>query len=155
MKRHDRMSSLFCIGLAFYIGIEAIRIDPGTLSNPGPGLVPLGCGLILGISGLIVFISSYRSLLGEVKVVLWGPSTRWRDLILTIILLVIFALLINFLGFHLVTLVWMMVTCRWVGRMGWKATILTSVITVISSYAIFSYSLGIRLPLGIIGTLWF
>ena len=144
------MSSLFSIGFAFAICLESVRIGPGALSNPGPGFVPLICGLVMGIIGLIVFISTYKSSPLEGKVALWEPDTRWRDMILTTISLIIYALLIDFLGFHLITLFWMIFICRWVGRMGWMTTLLISAVTIISSYLIFSYYLGIRFPLGII-----
>ena len=150
MIKYDRISSLFSIGLAFVICLESIRIGPGALSNPGPGFVPLICGLVMGIIGLIVFISTYKSSPLEGKVALWGPDTRWRDMILTTISLIIYALLIDFLGFHLITLLWMIFICRWVGSMGWMTTFLISAVTIISSYLIFSYYLGIRFPLGII-----
>jgi putative tricarboxylic transport membrane protein len=150
MIKYDRMSSLFSLGFAFAICLESIRIGPGALSNPGPGFVPLICGLVLGIIGIIVFISSYISSPSEDKVALWGPDTRWRDMILTTISLTIYALLIDFLGFHLITLLWMIFICRGVGRMGWMTTFLISAVTIISSYLIFSYYLGIRFPLGVI-----
>jgi hypothetical protein len=150
MIKYDRISSLIFVGLAVVICLESIRIGPGVLSNPGPGFLPLGCGLVLGIIGLIVFIRTYLHSTFEEKMVLWGPGTKWRELILTIISLIVYASLMDFIGFHLMTLLWMIFTCRWIGGMGWRATILISALTVISNYFIISYYLGIRFPLGIV-----
>jgi putative tricarboxylic transport membrane protein len=144
------MSSLFSIGFAIAICLESIRIGPGAPSNPGPGFVPLICGLLRGLIGGIVFISTYKSSPLECKAALWGPDTRWRDMIFTTISLIVYALLIDFLGFHFMTLFWMIFICRWVGRMGWMTTLLISAVTIMSSYLIFSYYLGIRFPLGMI-----
>ena len=60
MTKYDRMSTLFFIGLAIVICEESIRIGAGSLSNPGPGLIPLGSGLILGIFGLIVLVRTFK-----------------------------------------------------------------------------------------------
>jgi putative tricarboxylic transport membrane protein len=150
MIKYDRMSSLFSIGFAIAICLESIRIGPGAPSNPGPGFVPLICGLVMGIIGLIVFIGTFKPSPSEGKAALWGHDTKWREMILTTVSLTMYALLIDFLGFHFITLVWMIFICRWVGRMGWMTTLLISTVTLISSYLIFSYYLGIRFPLGMI-----
>jgi putative tricarboxylic transport membrane protein len=147
MKKYDRISSLICVVVAAGICIESVRIDPGTLSNPGPGFLPLICGLVFGIVGLLVFIKTFLRSAVEGEEVLWGPGTRLREITLSIISLIIYALLMEFVGFHLVTLGWMIFTCRWIGKLRWKTTILLSVLTVVGNYVL-SYYLGIRFPLG-------
>jgi len=148
MKKHDRISSLICIGVAVAICEESIRVDPGTFSNPGPGFLPLICGLILGIFGGLVFIKTFLRTSSEKKTVLWGPDTKWREMVLSMISLVIYALLMDYIGFHAMTLAWMIFTCRWIGKLSWKVSILISVGTVAGTYFILSYYLGIRFPLG-------
>ena len=149
MTKYDRMSILFFVGLAIAIIMESIRLGRGSLSNPGPGLIPLGCGLMLGILGLIVFartfMSSSREGLEEKAIKL-----RWNTFS-ALVSMVAFGFLINPVGFHMVTFLWMGFVCRWIGRMGWKATILTSVITTFSTWLLFGYLLEIRFPRGILG----
>jgi len=147
MKKYDRISSLICVVVASYICVESVRIDPGTLSNPGPGFLPLICGLVFGVFGCLVFIKTFLRSPFEEKEVLWGPDTRLREIILSIISLIVYALLMEFIGFHLVTLLWMIFTCRWIGKLRWRTTLLLSVLTVIANYFL-SYYLGIRFPLG-------
>jgi hypothetical protein len=150
IKKYDRISSLVCVGLAIAICFESIRIHPGKLSNPGPGFLPLVCGSVLGILGIIVFIRTYLPSTREVKVVLWDLDTKWRAMILTIISLILYASLMDFIGFYLVTFLWMIFTCRWIARLGWRTTISISVLTVIFTYVVLSYYLGIRFPVGMI-----
>jgi hypothetical protein len=40
MAKYDRISTIFFVGFALAICVESIRIGPGSLSNPGPGLIP-------------------------------------------------------------------------------------------------------------------
>jgi putative tricarboxylic transport membrane protein len=150
MAKYDRISTLFFVGLALAVCVESIRMDPGSLSNPGPGLIPLGCGLVLGILSLIVFARTFKKSQDE-KAVLWEPGTRWAKIFQTIFSLIGYGFLIDFLGFHFITFIWMIYVCRWVGGMRWKTTLITSVTTVFFSYVLFEHFLRVRFPKGILG----
>ncbi|MBI2227051.1 MAG: tripartite tricarboxylate transporter TctB family protein, partial [Betaproteobacteria bacterium] len=112
MTKYDRISTLFFVGLAIAVSLESIRIGPGSLSNPGPGLIPLGSGLVLGILGLIgffrTFVKSSKEGRREGAVKLGGRT------ISALISMMAFAFLINTLGFLIVTFLWMGFVCRWV-----------------------------------------
>jgi putative tricarboxylic transport membrane protein len=148
--KYDRISALFLIGFAIAICVESIRLGQGSLSTPGPGLIPLGCGLILGILALILFICTFKKVT-EVREVLWRSGTKWRKLILTFASLIGYAFLLDLLGFRLVTLLWMAFVCLAVGNMRWKMTVFTSVVTTLACYILFEHYLGIRFPIGIFG----
>jgi putative tricarboxylic transport membrane protein len=148
MKKYDRISSLFWIILAFFICFESIRIDTGVLSNPGPGLFPLVCGIVIGIFGIIVFTRTYLSSKVQNKIVLWDFDTKWREMILTTVSLVVYAMFLNYIGFHVMTLLWMFFICRWVGGIGLKTSIIVAVLTVTLNYLIMAHYLGIQLPNG-------
>ncbi len=150
MARYDRMSTIFWVGVAMAICVESIRLGIGSLSNPGPGLFPLGCGLVLGIVGLIAFGRTLKNI-GEAVRGLWNSETQWGKMISIIVSLLVYAFLIDLTGFRLITLVWMGFICRGIGRMGWKTTIFTSVITTFFCYILFEHYLGIRFPRGIFG----
>ena len=148
MTKYDRMSTLFFVGLAIAVSLESIRIGPGSLSNPGPGLIPLGSGLVLGILGLIgffrTFVKSSKEGRREDAVKLGGRT------ISALASMMAFAFLINTLGFLIVTFLWMGFVCRWIARMGWKGTIFTSVVTPLCTWLLFEYFLEIRFPRGIL-----
>jgi len=147
MTKYDRISTLFFVGFAIAVSLESIRIGPGSLSNPGPGLIPLGSGLLLGILGLIGF---FRTLV--------SPSSAGRPenaatlggrTIAALVSMVAFGFLIDVLGFLTVTFLWMGFVCRWIARMGWKETIFISVVTPACTWLLFEYFLEIRFPRGI------
>jgi hypothetical protein len=150
MSRYDRMSSLFFVGVAFVISIESIRLGPGSLSNPGPGLIPLGCGLVLGILGLIVFSLSMKRAEND-RGILWKPGIQWGKIISIIMSILGYAFLVNPLGFHLITFLWMCYVCWRIGGMGLKVSIFTSVVTVASCYFVFERILAIHFPKGVFG----
>jgi hypothetical protein len=82
---------------------------------------------------------------------LWEPGTNWWNIIAIFISLVGYAFLLDPLGFHLVTFLWMGFVCRGIGKMGWKSTLLASILTPFVSYLIFEHYLSIRFPLGPLG----
>jgi putative tricarboxylic transport membrane protein len=148
MSTYDRMSTLFWIGVAFAICIESIRLGLGSLSNPGPGLVPFGSGLILGTLGLIVLGFSFKGEQQE-KITLWDPGTQWGKMISVLLSLIAYGFLLDLMGFLLITFLWMVFMCRGIGKIDRMTTILIAVITTSSCYLLFEYYLGIRFPQGI------
>ena len=148
MTKYDRISTLFLVGLGIAVSLESIRIGPGSLSNPGPGLFPLGCGLALGILGLIGFSRTFMRAPGEA--LRKNAVTLRGSTISALVSMAAFAFLIDTLGFLIVTFLWMGFVCRWIGRMGWKATIFTSVVTSFCTWLLFDYLLEIRFPRGIL-----
>jgi hypothetical protein len=155
MKKHDRMSAFFFVVLAMAICVESIRLGPGSLPNPGPGLLPLGCGLLLGFLSLIAAIRP-AAIAGlrdseEGQRLLWKPGTKWRNLISALVSLIAYAFLIDFLGFHLITFLWVGFVCRWVGGMRWRSTLITAGLTTLLAYLLFEYFLNVRFPTGILG----
>jgi hypothetical protein len=141
------MSTLFWIVVAGVICIESIRLGLGSFSNPGPGLVPFGSGFILGTLGLIVLGFTFKNDQQE-KVVLWDPDTQWGKMISVLLSLIAYGVLIEHIGFLLITFLWMGFMCRGIGNIGWKTTVLISVITTTLCYFLFEYYLGIRFPRG-------
>jgi putative tricarboxylic transport membrane protein len=149
LAKHDRVSSLFWIGIALAICIESLRLGPGSLSNPGAGLVPLGCGLILGIFGAIVFVLSFKKV-REAGEPLWKFGTRWGKMIAIAVSITAYTFLIDILGFHMVTFFWMIYVCWGIGEVRWKSAILVSIITTFSSYLLFEHYLHINFPRGLL-----
>jgi hypothetical protein len=148
MTKYDRISTLFFIGVAIFICEESIRLGAGSLSSPGPGLIPLGSGLILGIFALIVLARTFVRNTSKGKGALWAQGTKWRNIVWGLLSMIAYAFLIDFLGFNLVTFLWMGFVCRGIGKMGWVPTIFTSVVTTLLSYLIFEHYLGVRFPHG-------
>jgi len=149
MTKYDRISTLFFVGLSIAIIEESIRVGYGSLSNPGPGLIPLGSGLILGICSIIAFALTFRSSSRE-SLQKKTINFNWNT-ISALVSMLVFGFLVTPLGFYTTTVLWMGFVCRWIARLGWQATIITSVIATISTWFLFGYLLEIRFPLGIWG----
>lgn len=149
MSKYDRICGLFLVAFGCVISVESIRLGPGSLSAPEPGLIPLGCGLLLCILGLSEFLLTFRrKRQDEEKNLIWVKGNMGK-VVITLLSIVAYAILINTLGFHLTTFIWMIVICRLLSEAKWKTAIVTSLIATSSSMILFAYLLGIRFPRGI------
>jgi len=146
MAKYDRMSILFLVVFGVAICVESIRLDPGSLSAPGPGLFPLGCGLIIATLGLFIFVRTFKYKDEEQSI--WEQVTQWGNLVSIPASIIVYAFLIELLGFRLITFLWMAFICRTIGKMGWKGTVFTSLTTTVCAFILFQYFLGVRFPRG-------
>jgi hypothetical protein len=146
MGKHDLVGILFFLGLAAAICVESYRLGPGSFSEPGPGLVPLGSGLILGIFALIVLVRTFTR--KEEGGFLWRGGAGSK-MIYILASMVAYAGLLNFLGFLLLNFLWMGFVCWKIGKMGWKGTLLTSLASTFLAYLLFEHYLSIRFPRGV------
>lgn len=150
MAKYDWVSAFFWICIALIICIESLRLGPGSFMNPGPGFVPLASGLILLIFAGIVIILSLRKR-GEAQEVLWKPGMRWRKMIFIVLSIIAYTLLINPLGFRLMTFLWMGFVCWRIGGMKLRSAIFISLITTFAVYLVFEHYLNILFPKGFLG----
>jgi putative tricarboxylic transport membrane protein len=149
MHRYERLGGLLWMAIGIAICIGSIRLGPGSVSAPGPGLLPLGCGLLLLALGLALSLLRDRTDLAR-KEVQREESLSWHKMVLALGYLVAYALLLDVLGYLVVTVLWVGANCR-LGKMNWGKIFIISVIGTLSTYMIFDYLLKVRLPRGILG----
>ena len=138
------ISALFCLG--------STRFSYGTLHNPGPGFLPFWLGVVLGLLSIGLLIKStlhpketwsVRNLLTE--------KVRWGKVLLTLAALVLYGVLINYLGFLLITFFFMGFLIRFVDPQPWKKVIGWALAGSAGSYLIFEVWMKLRLPRGFLG----
>jgi putative tricarboxylic transport membrane protein len=72
--RSDRISGLMLIALAVYVGWMNRVYPLGTLSEPGPGYVPMLLAIFMGAMGLLVALTGGKS--AYVSEIDWSESKR-------------------------------------------------------------------------------
>lgn len=149
MHRYDRLGGLLWMALGIAVCVESIRLGPGSISAPGPGLIPLGCGLLLSLLGLALSLTRDRRD-AEREEVQKALGISWRHMVLALGYLVAYALLLEVLGYLAATVLWVGANCR-LGRLGWGKTALIAVLASAGSYMIFGSLLRVLLPRGICG----
>jgi putative tricarboxylic transport membrane protein len=151
MKKKDQMSSLVWLLAAIYICFESFRLPIGSWRDPGPGFLPLGAGLFLGILSIIVFLQASFAPAKEPGESLF-PRKTWRKMIFCLVALLGYALTLQVLGFLVTTYIFLFLLFRFgIETQSWVVSLAGSALASLLCYGIFEMWLKTQLPKGIIG----
>ncbi len=135
---------LFWAVLSVAICWGAVRLGPGRLTEPGPGLMPLLMGSLM----FILTIASFLEKGGSDKAEPLPDKGRLILVGMTVIALWCYAFLLSILGFLLDTLLLMLFLFAVVQKVKWTTAVVASLVSVGVCYLLFS-SLGAEFPRGI------
>ncbi len=121
----------------------------GSFANPGPGFLPLSVGIIMFLLSLILFVQSFLKGKEEGKT-LWTKGSTARVLLI-LASLIIYGVLLESLGFILMTFLLMGFLLLAIGSQRIVFAVLISLFSSIGCYAVFQLWLEVQLPKGIFG----
>jgi putative tricarboxylic transport membrane protein len=150
VKTADLFSSLLLILFGALFCRSSLLMGIGSISAPGPGLIPFGTGalLILFSLGTIVEVTvTKRADAGGGTPFFSGR--RWGVVLAVLASLFAYALVLNFLGFLLATLLVLTLLFKIPGQQSWKGALGAAALTTACTYALFVYGLKCSLPSGI------
>lgn len=156
MNRFDKVSSLTCLMASIAIIVGSSAYSFGTASQPGPAFLPLWCGAIIAALSLIVFIKAV--LKDKIKAIEKKESSfltpRWPKLLATLIILFIYAFLLELFGFLMMAFISMLLMLKVVESTKWRTAVIEAAAAAIFSYSIFALWLRVQLPKGFWTTLF-
>ncbi len=148
-RRTWRLDGLVWVAIGLFICAGSIRLNLGTLHKPGSGLTPFVTGILLTALGVI--LNLWRSLArgeGQAR----GGENPLRNFgkkgLLSLLSLVLYALLLEPLGFLIATFFCLLSLFKIMRPRGWGVPVLISLASVIVSYFVFSVWLRIDFPRG-------
>ncbi len=147
MKKWERIAALvfFLIGLG--AAWEATNIGFGSFQTPGPGFYPFWLAVILAVVSFIYFLNNLGK---DSKVVaLWEKKT-WVRPLLAIILMLVYGLLLDRLGFLLDTFFLFLIWLTVIEREKPLTVALVSVLGTVVVYILFVQFLQVQLPKGLL-----
>ena len=146
------VSISFLILSGIYLA-ASLSLPVGKVGKPGPGMVPVGIGIILTVLCLlhvieVFFFEKNRGVQKEEG----GVLTRADVLrvIGVVSVLIVYMILFPVLGYTLSTIILMVAVLRLLQMHGWLRIVLISILTSGCSYYIFDRFLDVPLPKGII-----
>jgi hypothetical protein len=151
MRRYDLAIRFFWLALGLFVIIYSYALGLGKLIDPGPGLLPFLLGLIFFVLSSVRLIMVIRLRQAEESQEGTKKIEYWRIIIIVVALL-IWAFVLESLGFLIATFVLMTLLYRGAGFTKWHTAIFWGLITVLVTYFIFTY-LGVRFPPGVLRTL--
>jgi putative tricarboxylic transport membrane protein len=148
MKKPNFWSSLFWLVFSIFICFGSIRLKIGTFHNPGTGFFPFLAGIVFAGLSLILLIQSLVA--GEDVEGILG-KVRWKNIIVVLICLVVYAVVLEKLGFMISTIFFIGVVLRVIEKKRWSLVVSVSVSATLVFWVIFQYWLQSQLPKGIFG----
>lgn len=147
MNTDDRGSSLFWLGFSLVILVESLRLGLGTLQNPGMGFIAFGASGMLGILSLVLFLRGLFEK-SDVKGEPLFAGHLWTRVVYVLISLSIYARLMPIAGYLISTFLLMTFLFWIVKGQKWWWVLVSSFITTITTYYVFSVWLNCQFPEG-------
>ena len=144
MSRSKIIVSCGWILLALYVGIESFKLGLGTFHSPEPGFMPFLVGTIIGLLGFIILFSEWKHSKAEIE---W-KAVQWGKIGMILMGIMIYAALLQTLGYLLTTFLIMGLFFKIFGLQRWTLMILYSFLATLAIYLIFDVWLQCQFPKG-------
>jgi hypothetical protein len=147
------MSGDFFQGLLWlFIGVVVLFLSSnysmGTLSEPGPGALPFGLGLVFVLLSLILLFRSWRGKAPEHEKHL-SFGSRWHKIFMIILFLALVTFFLESLGYLLSIFLMITLSMLIMETKRWVSALLLGIISSFSTYVLFDVWLKVQLPQGL------
>ena len=150
MGRADRISGIFWLCFAVLAVILSYHLGLGTLHKPGPGFLFFWVNIVLVILSLIVLIRAWAGKKEEGPQPAIFGEQNVSKIVFVLISLFLYAILMEPVGFILVTLLFFLFILKIIEKKRWFYTVFVSVVVTVISYLIFETWLQSQLPKGLL-----
>ncbi len=148
----DQINGIAFLAVSAGICLGAGRLSYGNLHNPGPGFMPFWSGIVLGLLSIGLLVkSTFESRKSESIRQLLAARIRLDKVLFVLAALVLYAMLLDCLGFLVVTFLFLGCLIRFVDSQPWKKVVGWAMFGAIGSYFIFEVWMKLRLPKGVFG----
>jgi putative tricarboxylic transport membrane protein len=153
MRRKDIISGIFLLFVGAFFIINALCLDVGTFSDPGPGLIPLLPGILLLIISAALVLKSYMGKEsqgeGEDSAAHLANSLKWPPVVsITLLAMLVFAIVLQYLGFVVSSILIMLFLFKFIGKHTWIRSALGAASSVGICYLVFQVWLSVQFPIG-------
>ena len=148
-SKKDFASGFFMLLLGVWLTYQATRLSIWK-GGPNEGFFPLVIAiLMMGLSlGVLLKGTLRRSpAKGEAAK---DERTALTRVVLYAVLMLVYGLLLETVGFVISTLLFLILVLKFAEKQGWKRGFVVGVISVLASYLLFVYALGVPLSRGLL-----
>lgn len=148
--RKEHISSIFLFLFSVFICFFSYRISIGSLRAPCSGFFPFFLGVILGLLSILNFASSMKQKkAASEKLATLESGIIWKNIFVALAILFLYPLLLNVLGFLLVSFLFGAVFLRVIEPQRWSVVFGVAAAMALAFFLIFQYWLNILFPTGI------
>jgi uncharacterized BrkB/YihY/UPF0761 family membrane protein len=139
------MTILFIV-LSVLICLGSVNMGIGSLHEPGPGLMPFGAGLLLGLLSLAnLFLKASSPVADQIGY----KGVKWGRLSLIVLSLIAFTVFLPILGYLLTTFLVMFFLYKSIEPQKWRVSFLGAFLSTILTYLLFAVALKSYFPKGV------
>jgi putative tricarboxylic transport membrane protein len=150
VKRNDLIGGLFFLVVGIFFAVYSNSVDIGTMEEPGPGFLPLWGGVLLGsMSFLFLGKTFFRKF--EEGEPFFPEHDSWKRVCMIVVSLIVYNLLLQPLGFIVVTFLFVAFLMRCIFPQPWFRTVVTAVLSTAGAQLMFVNLLEIQFPKGLLG----
>jgi putative tricarboxylic transport membrane protein len=150
MKKGDMGFAVICLGLSLWVILEGLRWPYKAEFTPGPGFFTIWLGILLGLLAIALLVEAWTRKSVDTKVVMPEGKVIIRISLITLSM-VIFALVMNTLGFTLSVFMWVGLVLFFLEDVSAIRSISLGVAFSFVVFLIFRYWLEVNLPTGFWG----
>jgi len=153
LYKKDLLSSFCLLGLGLLMALQVRRMTIWSGAGPQEGFFPLLISVIIVGLSLLIFVKSLissREERSEIKEKQMKEEVSAFRVSLYIMLMLAYALLVKWAGFLIASALFLFLVLKYIERQRWWITIMMGSASVIISYLLFVYFLGVPLPMGLI-----
>ena len=148
IRNSELWGGLFWLGIGAFVISAGRDMGLGRLNEPGSGFAfywigILMCALALGVIGQALVSG------GPTLASLWA-GTRWRKVLVVIVLLLVYGLGFEAIGFIPCTLALLLALMWFVDPVDWRLAIVVAVVATFGVWAALTKWLKIQLPTGLL-----
>ena len=125
--------------------LSSAQLKMGSFKHPGVGFLPFGLCIVLILFSLALIISRWQK--GGPSTPFWSPRT-WLRPLLAVVILGLYALVIETLGFPLITFIFLLIWMGVIERVHWLKMMFISIGVTVGLYLIFGFFLEVPVPMG-------
>jgi putative tricarboxylic transport membrane protein len=147
ISKWDRITGYIFLIIGVVGAWSSTYLSMGKFRHPGPGFLPFGLSIALALLSLVLIFGNWKK--NEAPVPFW-PRRTWLRPLLGVAILILYALVVNLLGFLITTFIFLIIWMWLIEHLRWRIIISISIGTTAALYLIFSLFLEVPLPQGFI-----
>lgn len=149
MRTYDIISTLFLMTIGLYVIISGVRLGFGEWQDPGSGFIAVLSGCVLFFLAAIWLVMTIAKKWGlEPTKKFFAESDSYKRVLLTLLSLVVFAALLDLIGFMITTFALLVFLFRVIDPQRWRLAIPLALGITIVCVIVFQLWLHVQLPEG-------
>jgi len=151
MAKLEKIACFFWMSMGAFLAIGSLQFKVGTLSEPGPGFLPLWSGILLCAAAIVHFWQLLKQNSDAEKAVPFWTEVHWQRGAWVVGGLVTYTFTVDYLGFLLATFLLMFILFSLYDRKRWGLAVGGSLAVITVTYVVFCVWLKVQFPMGILG----